>query len=125
MAAVLRTQTSQYDIVVVVTHDSYAGLSAAGRAALASVGGASLAAPGRERDNAAFIGVVPANNTDQASFDYLVSVIPADTPGTGAAQVSALPFAWGVYSVPMRRFLMGGVSGAGVVLPVHSPKGAE
>jgi hypothetical protein len=125
MAAVLRTQTSQYDIVVVVTHDSYVGLSAAGRAALASVGGASLAAPGRDRDNAALIGVVPANNSDQASFDYLLSVIPADMPDTGAAQVAALPFAWGIYSVPMRRFLMGSASGAGVVLPVRSPKGAE
>jgi hypothetical protein len=123
LAAVLRTQTSQYDLVAVVTHDSYAGLSANGRAALASVGGASLAAPGRERENAAFIGVVPANNTDLVSYDYLVSVIPADMPGTGAAQVAALPFAWGVYSVPMRRFLMGGVSGAGVVLPVRSPIG--
>jgi hypothetical protein len=125
LAAVLRTQTSQYDLVIVVTHESYAGLSPHGRAALASVGGASLAAPGRERDNAAFIGVVPANNTDQASFDYLISVIPADIPGTGAAQVAGLPFVWGVYSVPMRRFLMGGVSGAGVVLPIQSPKGGE
>jgi hypothetical protein len=125
MAAVLRTQTSQYDIVAAVTHESYVGLSPAARAALASVGAASLAQPGRERDNAAFIGVVPANNADQASFDYLTSVIPADMPGTGAAQAAGLAFAWGIYSVPMRRFVAGGTSGSPVVLPAHSPKEKE
>ena len=111
----LKTQTARYDVVIAVTHDAYTtNLQAGAKAALASVGGAALGTATQIHDNAAFIGVVP-NNKTVASFNYLVSVIPADAPNTGGQLVSGLPFVWGIYSIPLQRFIMGG--GSDISLP--------
>ncbi len=115
----LKTQTARYDVVVAVTHDSYTtNLQAGAKAALAAVGGAALGTATQTHDGAAFIGVVP-NNKTVASFNYLVSVIPADAPNTGGQLISGLPFVWGIYSIPLQRFIMGG--GSDVSLP-SAPK---
>jgi hypothetical protein len=109
-------QTGQYDVVAAVSHDAFAlNLTPQAKAALAAVGGASLAqAPADTRANAAFIGVVPASKT--VAFDYLTSVIPADGAGWGNPRLASLPFAWGLYSVALQRFLLGGASGSAGVL---------
>ena len=52
----LQTQAAAHDLVAVVTHDAYLGLTAEAKKALAAVGGAALGAVTRPRDNAAFIG---------------------------------------------------------------------
>ena len=111
-ASDIQSATQQHDIVAVVTHDAYvAQLQPNAKAALASVGGAALATPASNtRAGAAFIGVVPANKAS-AQFNYLVSVIPADSPGFGSQRIAGLPFAWGVYSLTLQRFLVGGTSG--------------
>lgn len=106
----LKTQTARYDIVVAVTHDSYTtNLQAGAKAALAAVGGAAIGTATQTHDSAAFIGVVP-NNKTIASFNYLVSVVPADVPNNAGQLVAALPFVWGIYSIPLQRFIMGGGS---------------
>ncbi len=114
----LQKWTSHYDIVAVVTIDAYvASLTDQAKNALAAVGGAALAEPASpnvpaSRANAAFIGVVPGI-TSNVGFNYLVSVMPADGPGFPAPQsasLAALPFAWGLYSIPLRRFLIGGAA---------------
>ena len=104
-------RANQYDVVAVVTADAYLNqLNADAKKALASVGGAALGNPGADtRASGAFIGVVPALRAN-ASFDYLTSVLPADGPGFGSATLTAPPFAWGIYSIPLKRFLMGGAS---------------
>ncbi len=112
LVTALNNNTARYDIVAVITHDAYSlSLSAAAASALASVGGAAMQNPPRQRTNAAFIGVVPASRTN-VSFDYLTSVITADNTGTGGnALLAALPLAWGIYSKPQKRFLVGGAAG--------------
>jgi hypothetical protein len=112
LATDIAAHTAHLDIVVGVTHDAYVPGSATplpepARTALASIGAYSLGRPDRGRDNAAFIGVVPANRTN-VTFDYLVSIIPADDSGFGSGTLAAPPFVWGVYSVPLHRFLLGG-----------------
>jgi hypothetical protein len=109
----IQSSTQPYDVVVGVTHDAFARLlQSNAKAALASVGAAALALAGVDtRSAAAFIGVVPPNK-GAAQFNYIVSVLPPDAPGTGASpRLAAQPFAWGVYSVPMQRFVLGGASG--------------
>src|SRR5207244_234598 len=107
----LRSHTSQYDVVVAATHDAYATqLGVDAKAALAAVGGAALGKAPSSRANAALIGVVPANK-DNVSFDYLVSVMPADGPGFVNERLAGLPLVWGIYSLPLQRFLLGGASG--------------
>lgn len=110
LASDLTNLTNRYDIVMAVTHDAYSlNLTQNARAALASVGAAALAETGEVRDSGAFIGVVPENQTG-VSFNYITAFIPADGSGTGAARVAGLPFAWGVYSRPLQRFLLGGAT---------------
>lgn len=114
LASDLRQLTDHYDVVVGVTSDAFSSqLNDNARAALASVGAQVLGLASRARDSAAFIGVVP-NSQTQVSFNYLASVLPADQPGTTSARLAAQPFAWGLYSRSMRRFLLGGSSGFGV-----------
>lgn|GEM_PF-4545507 len=106
----LQTQVARYDVVCGVTHDAYQDqLSAAAKAALAAVGAAALGNATRTRDNAAFIGVAPANRS-KVAFNYLVSVLPADDQGSTSALLAAQPFVWGLYSTPLSRFLLGGGS---------------
>ncbi|MBI1762144.1 MAG: hypothetical protein HYR56_11995 [Acidobacteria bacterium] len=109
LAADLNAQAAPQDIVIAVTHDAYASqLNAAARAALAAVGGAALGRAIRLRDNAAFIGIVPANR-GAISYDYLSSIVPADLESSAAnARLAALLFVWGIYSLPLKRFLLGG-----------------
>jgi len=111
LASDLQQRTEQYDVVIGMTSDAFSSqLSNNARAALASVGAEALGRATHARDNAAFIGVVP-NTQRIASFNYLTSVLPADQPGTGGAQLTAQPFAWGFYSRSLQRFLLGGSSG--------------
>jgi Interleukin-like EMT inducer len=112
LVTTLNNNAARYDIVAVITHDAYSlSLSTAAADALASVGGAAMKNPPRQRTNAAFIGVVPASRTN-VSFNYLTSVITADNTGTGgSALLAALPLAWGIYSKPQKRFLVGGATG--------------
>jgi hypothetical protein len=115
LAGDLHARASRYDIIVVVTVDAYINdgfLTDDAKNALAAVGGFSLSEPTKiaaSRANAAFIGVVPAD-TSNIGFNYLVSVMPADSPGFGNRQLAALPFAWGLYSTVYRRFLLGGAA---------------
>ena len=51
------------------------------------------------------------NNQTRVSFNYLTSALPADQSGTGGARLTAPPFAWGLYSRTLQRFLLGGASG--------------
>jgi hypothetical protein len=107
LAADLRARATRADVVAAVTHDAYlTNLESTARAALGAVGAAGLAAPATGRHNAAFIGAVPSSGGSIA-FDYLTSVMPPDATGSPAG----LAFVWGIYSTPMRRFLIG--SGAG------------
>jgi hypothetical protein len=109
LAADLRARAGRSDVVVAVSHDAYlTRLESTARAALAAVGGAGLAAPASGRHNAAFMSVVPADR-GAIAFDYLTSVMPPDATGSPAG----LAFVWGIYSTPLRRFLLG--SGAGGV----------
>lgn len=111
LASDLQQRTEQYDIVIGMTSDAFSSqLTSNARAALASVGAEALGRASQARDAAAFIGVVP-NNQARVSFNFLTSVLPADQSGTGAARLTAQPFAWGFYSRTMRRFLLGGASG--------------
>ena len=89
-------------------------------AALAAVGAATVAAATGFRDNAAFIGMVPIGNTN-VSFDYLVSVVPVANAANQVGAVAALPFVWGVYSIPLQRFLLGGGSGAPAATSTPQP----
>jgi len=111
LASDLNTRTVKGDVIVVVTHDAYAlNLSATAQAALAAVGGRSIAyAPTNARANGAFIGIVPNTRTN-VSFDYLTSFMPADALGFGAQLLVALPMAWGIYSMPLTRFVLGGAT---------------
>ena len=117
LASDLRLRTNRYDVVVVVTVDAYintGNLSDDVKNALGAVGGAALSEPAGpnvpvSRANAAFIGVVP-NNMSNVGFNYLVSVMPADSPGFGNGLLAALPFAWGLYSTINQRFLLGGAA---------------
>ncbi len=116
----LQAQTSRYDVVCGVTHDAYRDqLQTNAKSALAAIGADALGDATRTRDNAAFIGVVPADKSN-VSFNYLVSLMPADAQGIGSAQLAGLPFVWGLYSTPLQRFLLGG--GAGT-LGVPAPQG--
>lgn len=111
LASDLLQRTEQNDIVIGMTSDAFSSqLTSGARAALASVGAEALGQASQARDGAAFIGVVP-NNQTRVSFNYLTSVLPADQPGTGGAQLTAQPFAWGFYSRTLQRFLLGGSSG--------------
>lgn len=105
----LQNQAVARDLVVVATHDAFLGISNAAKFALGSVGGEALGRVLRLRDNGAFIGVVP-NNRSNISFNYLASLVPADSEGSSTALLSALPFVWGIYSIPLKRFLVGGGS---------------
>ena len=111
LASDLNTRTVKGDVIAVVTHDAYAlNLSADAEAALAAVGGRSIAyAPTNARANGAFIGIVPNTRTN-VSYDYLTSFMPADALGFGAQLLVALPMAWGIYSVPRTRFVLGGAT---------------
>ncbi len=112
LASDLLQRTEQYDVVIGMTSDAFSSqLTSSARAALASVGAEALGRAGLARDGAAFIGVVPASQT-RVSFNFLTSVLPADAAGTGAARLTAQPFAWGLYSRTLRRFLLGGASGS-------------
>ena len=114
----LQQRTNHYDVVVVATQDAYTNsLTNAAADALAAVGGKSLSDPfllqQPSRANGAFIGVVPGNlagSIGNLGFDYLVSVIPADTIGFDVGRLAALPFVWGLYSIPQQRFLLGGAA---------------
>jgi hypothetical protein len=109
LAADLRARAGRSDVVAAVSHDAYlTNLDSTARAALAAVGGAGLATPPTGRHNAAFMSVVPADR-GTIVFDYLTSVMPPDATGSPAG----LAFVWGIYSTPLRRFLLG--SGAGGV----------
>ncbi len=111
LASDLLQRTVQYDVVIGMTSDAFASqLTSNARAALASVGAEALGRASQARDAAAFIGVVP-NNQTRVSFNYLTSVLPADQSGTGGARLTAQPLAWGFYSRTMQRFLLGGSSG--------------
>lgn len=111
LASDLRQRTVQYDVVIGMTSDAFSSqLTSNARAALASVGAEALGRASRARDSAAFIGVVP-NSQERVSFNFLASVLPADQPGTTGARLAAQPFAWGLYSRSMQRFLLGGASG--------------
>lgn len=125
----ITTQTVAGDVVIGVTHDAYianlvantdAGIFA--RRALAAIGAASLGVGNpqtrRTRDNAAFIGITP-NSKAGVSYDYLVSVMPADS--SNDPRLAALPFAWGLYSIPLQRFLVGGSSAAAPYVSVPTP----
>ena len=118
----LQAAAQPSDIVVGVTHDAFVNqLQPSAKAALASIGAAALGlAPADTRSAAAFIGVVPTNRSS-AQFNYLVSVQPADAPGfSGNQRLTAMPFAWGVYSISLQRFLVGAASGqlpSGASLP--------
>ncbi|MCB0238605.1 MAG: hypothetical protein KDH08_08150, partial [Anaerolineae bacterium] len=104
-------RTEQNDIVIGMTSDAFSSqLTSGARAALASVGAEALGRASQARDGAAFIGVVP-NNQTRVSFNYLTSALPADQSGTGGARLTAPPFAWGLYSRTLQRFLLGGASG--------------
>ena len=105
LATDIQNRTAHNDVVIGVSHDTYIpgegkGLPDPARRALASIGAASLGEPTRGRDSAAFIGIVPANRANVA-FDYLVSVMPSDDAGFNLAALAAVPFVWGVYSVPL------------------------
>ncbi len=113
----LQTQAVAQDLVVVATHDAYLGISPEASAALGAVGGAALGTATRGRDNGAFIGVVPTNRAN-VRFNYLASIIPADIEGFTSARLSALPFVWGIYSIPLKRFLIGGGSNSGSILTI-------
>lgn len=120
LAAHIQNLTAPGDIVIGVTHDSYIlSLEASGKAALGIVGGAALALPNQGRDNAAFIGIVPPNKT--GNYNYLVAVSPADAAGFNQARLSAMPFAWGVYSRALQRFVLGGASGRPDAAPAQPP----
>jgi hypothetical protein len=113
LALDVASHTRPNDVVAVATSDAYVEyLEWKGRAALASIGGSALVEDKfkRSRANGAFLGIVPTNRPS-ANFNYLVSVMPADKLEFGEARTSALPFAWGVYSIPMLRFLLGGSTG--------------
>jgi interleukin-like EMT inducer protein len=102
----LQNQAAEGYLVLVATHENYAaGLSPAALQALAAVGGAAMAVKSNRRDNAAFIGIVPSDRAN-VRYNYLVSHIPAD----GKGFLAALPFVWGIYSIPLKRFLLGGGS---------------
>jgi hypothetical protein len=107
LAADLRARAERSDVVAAVSHDAYlTNLETTARAALAAVGGGSLAAPPTGRHNGAFMSMVPSDR-GAIVFDYLTSVMPPDATGSPAG----LAFVWGIYSTPLRRFLFG--SGAG------------
>ncbi|MCB9131756.1 MAG: hypothetical protein H6647_12605 [Anaerolineales bacterium] len=111
LASDLQQRTEQNDIVIGMTSDAFSSqLTSGARAALASVGAEALGRASQARDGAAFIGVVP-NNQTRVSFNYLTSALPADQSGTGGARLTAPPFAWGLYSRTLQRFLLGGASG--------------
>ena len=111
LASDLLQRTEQNDIIIGMTSDAFSSqLTSSARAALASVGAEALGRASQARDGAAFIGVVP-NNQTRVSFNYLTSVLPADQAGTGGARLTAQPFAWGFYSRTLQRFLLGGSSG--------------
>lgn len=121
LAADLRAQTSRYDLVAAISCDAYTPqLTSAAKAALAAVGGAALASPTSSRAGAAFLGVVPENKAS-VRFDYFVSVIPSDGPGFGSERLAGLPLAWGLYSIPLQRFVLGGATG----YPPPAPKDKE
>lgn len=112
LASDLVQRTVQYDVVIGMTSDAFSSqLTDNARAALASVGAEVVGRTSRARDAAAFIGVVP-NSQTRVSFNYLASALPADQSGTTAARLTAQPFAWGLYSRTMQRFLLGGSSGS-------------
>jgi hypothetical protein len=112
LASDLQQRTEHYDVVIGMTSDAFSSqLTGNARAALASVGAEMLGHATQARDAAAFIGVVP-NTQTRVSFNYLTSVLPADQPGTTGARLTAQPFAWGLYSRTMQRFLLGGSSGS-------------
>jgi len=111
LASDLLQRTEQYDVIVGMTSDAFSSqLTSNARAALASIGAEALGRARLARDAAAFIGVVP-NNQTRVSFNFLTSVLPADQSGTGSARLTAQPFAWGYYSRTLQRFLLGGSSG--------------
>jgi hypothetical protein len=111
LASDLLQRTEQYDVVIGMTSDAFSSqLTPGARAALASVGAEALGRSNQARDGAAFIGVVP-NNQTRVSFNYLTSLLPADQASTGSARLTAQPFAWGFYSRTLQRFLLGGASG--------------
>jgi len=112
LASDLLQRTVQYDVVIGMTSDAFSSqLTSNARAALASVGAEVVGRTSQARDAAAFIGVVP-NSQTRVSFNYLASALPADQTGTTGARLAAQPFAWGLYSRSMQRFLLGGSSGS-------------
>jgi hypothetical protein len=124
LASDLMQLTDQYDVVIGMTSDAFSSqLTNNARAALASVGAEALGQASRARDNAAFIGVVPAVQ-ERVSFNFLASVLPADAPGTGNTRLAAQPFAWGLYSRTLRRFLIGGATGNLTAERATQPGGA-
>ena len=113
LAKDLQDRAAAHDLVLVATHEIYSfQLSADARQALAAVGGAAMAVSSPLKNSAAFIGIVPDKRVT-VRYNYLVSIIPADVGNS----VAALPFVWGIYSIPLKRFLIGGGSSSQFLPP--------